>query len=178
MSDRKIAVVTGAGAGIGRAVAILLGKGGAKVIACGRTGRKCEETVSLIRKSGGKADFVEVDVSRATEAQETVRMAVDRYDKLDILVNSAGVEGPISPTDALSEEDWDEVVSVNLKGVFLSSKYAIVEMLKIGGGAIVNVASIVGVQGNIAHIIVYSILIHHEGIQQSYRISHVDKRQI
>ena len=146
--EGKVAIVTGAGAGIGRAAAVLLGKEGAKVIACGRTGAKCEETVRMIKESGGEADFVEVDVSKATDAQRMAQTAIDRYDKLDILVNSAGVEGPIAPTDALSEEDWDEVVSINLKGVFLSSKYSIVEMLKRGGGAIVNVASIVGVQGD------------------------------
>jgi NAD(P)-dependent dehydrogenase (short-subunit alcohol dehydrogenase family) len=146
--EGKVAMVTGAGAGIGRAAAVLLGKEGAKVIACGRTGRKCEETVSLIKDARGEADFVEVDVSKATDAQRTVETTIERYNKLDILVNSAGVEGPITPTDALSEEDWDEVVSINLKGVFLSSKYAIIEMLKRGGGVIVNVASVVGVQGD------------------------------
>lgn len=146
--EGKVAVVTGAGAGIGRAAALLFTKKGAKVVACGRTGAKCEETVSLIKESGGEADFVEIDVSKPTEAQRMVQRAIERYDKLDILVNSAGVEGPIAPTDALSEEEWDKVVSINLKGIFLSSKYAIIEMLKGGGGAIINVASIVGVQGD------------------------------
>ena len=106
-----------------------------------------EETVQQIKENGGEAIFVEADISQAADAQKMVKAAIDKYGRLDILYNNAGIEGPLAPTEKLSEVDWGKVLSVNLKGVFLGSKYAIPEMLKQGGCVIINTASVAGLVG-------------------------------
>lgn len=106
-----------------------------------------EETVKRVKEKGGEATFVAADVSRAADVQKMIKTAIDKYGRLDILHNNAGIEGPLGPTENVSEADWDRVLSVNLKGVFLGSKYAIPQMLKQGGGVIINTASIAGLVG-------------------------------
>ena len=145
--ENKVAVITGAGSGVGRATALLFAKEGAKIVVADIVVEGGEETVRQIKEYGREAIFEKVDVSQAGDAQKMVKAAVDNYGKLDILYNNAGIEGPTTLTASFSESDWDRVVSVNLKGVFLCSKYAIPQMMKQGGGVIINTASIAGLVG-------------------------------
>jgi len=143
----KVAVITGAGSGIGQATALLFAEEGAKVVVADYSVEGGEETVKLVKEKSGEAIFVAVDVSRAADVQKMIKTAIDKYGRLDILHNNAGIIGPLGPTENVSEADWDRVLSVNLKGVFLGSKYAIPHMLKQGGGVIINTASIAGLVG-------------------------------
>jgi len=140
--QNKVAIVTGAGSGIGRAIAILLAKEGASVSALDYVDRTGEETVDIIRKDGGTAKFVHADVSTAYDAQDSVKATTEAFGRLDVLVNNAGIEKAGSVVD-LSERDWDIILAVNLKGVFLMSKYSIPELVKTHG-AIVNIGSTAG----------------------------------
>jgi NAD(P)-dependent dehydrogenase (short-subunit alcohol dehydrogenase family) len=140
--DGKVAIVTGAGQGIGRAGAILFAKEGAKVVVNDYAAEGGKETVQMIKKAGGEATFVQGDVSKEEDVKKMVRTAVDTYGKLDVLYNNAGVLIFKALTD-LTEEDFNKVISVNLKGTWLGMKYAIPEMVKAGGGSIVNASSIV-----------------------------------
>jgi NAD(P)-dependent dehydrogenase (short-subunit alcohol dehydrogenase family) len=142
----KVAVITGAGSGIGRATALLFAEEGAKVVVADYTVEGGKETVKQIKAKGGEATFVAVDVSQAADVQKMIKTAIDKYGRLDILHNNAGIEGPLGPTENVSEADWERVLAVNLKGVFLGSKYAIPQMLK-QGGVIINTASIAGLVG-------------------------------
>jgi NAD(P)-dependent dehydrogenase (short-subunit alcohol dehydrogenase family) len=139
----KVAIVTGAGAGIGQATALLLACEGARVVVADYDPDAGATTVTQICQAGGQATFVQVDVSVAAEAEKMVKTAVDTYGRLDILVNNAGI---YTKGDAVNtaESDWDRILDVNLKGIFLCSKYAIPAMKKTGGGVIVNVASEAG----------------------------------
>jgi len=141
---RKVAIITGAGSGMGRATALLFAKEGAKVVVADCDPERGEETVGLIEKEGGKTTFVPVDVSRAPEAERMVKTALDTYGILDILVNNAGIYGQGDVVDT-TEEEWQRILGVNLTGVFLCSKYAVAAMIETGGGAIVNVASEAGI---------------------------------
>jgi len=140
--QNKVAIVTGAGSGIGRAIAILLAKEGASVSALDYVDRTGEETVDIIRKDGGTAKFVHADVSTAYDAQDSVKATTEAFGRLDVLVNNAGIEKAGSVVD-LSERDWDIILAVTLKGVFLMSKYSIPELVKTHG-AIVNIGSTAG----------------------------------
>jgi NAD(P)-dependent dehydrogenase (short-subunit alcohol dehydrogenase family) len=146
--DGKVALITGAGSGMGRATAILFAREGAKVAAadCAPTGGM--ETVRLIQETGGEAVFVAADVSRAAEVRRMVKTTVDTYGRLDILNNNAGVSQRWAHTAEITEDEWDAVLGTNLKGVFLGSKYAIPIMLEQGGGVIVNTASTGGLSGS------------------------------
>jgi NAD(P)-dependent dehydrogenase (short-subunit alcohol dehydrogenase family) len=137
LSD-KVAVITGAGSGIGRSIAILFSELGAKVVLVGRRTEPLNETLSKLH---GKGLVVQADVSKDAEAQRIIKETIREFGKLDILVNNAGVESPYKPVTELTEEEWDYVVDINLKGVFLCSKYAIREMKKTGHGVITNVSS-------------------------------------
>jgi len=145
--DEKVAIVTGAGSGIGEAIALLFAEQGVRVVVADWKAPAGEETVEQIRGKGGEARFHRVDVSKAAEVEELVRFAVEQYGRLDILVNNAAIQilGTLTRT---SEEDWDRLHSVNLKGVFLCSKYAIPKMIRSGGGSVVNVASVLGLVGD------------------------------
>lgn len=135
--DGKVAIVTGAGSGMGAAIVRRFCAEGARTIAVDVSGAQ-EKTA---RDAGEHCVPVQADVSVAAEAEGFVRLAVDRFGKLDIICNNAGIQGPLGLTADYAEEDWDRVIAVNLKGVFLGMKYAIPEMLKIGGGSIVNTSS-------------------------------------
>lgn len=136
----KVALVTGAASGIGRAIACLFGREGAgvSVVDCDATGGR--ETLDLMQQEGGSALFLPADISLAEDARRIVEMTVSRYGGLDILVNSAGIwQG--GSVETLSVEEWDRVMAVNLRGPFLASKYAIPHMRRRGGGCILHLGS-------------------------------------
>lgn len=140
----KVAIVTGSTAGIGKGAALLFAKEGAKVVVSGRTVDAGERVVEDIRAEGGDAIFVKADVSESSEVQRLVNDTVSAYGKLDVLFNNAGI-GTTGLTAEESEESWDRCMTVNLKSVFLGIKYAVPEMIKIGGGSIVSNASMWGI---------------------------------
>jgi NAD(P)-dependent dehydrogenase (short-subunit alcohol dehydrogenase family) len=146
--EGKVGLVTGGTSGIGRETAVLFAKAGAKVVVAGRRELEGNETVELIRSAGGDGLFVKTDVSRASEVDTLIQKAVERFGRLDVAFNNAGIEGVWAPIIRESEEDWDRTIDINLKGVWLCLKYEIRQMLKQGGsGAIVNMASITGLVG-------------------------------
>lgn len=142
----KAALVTGAGSGIGRASAMAFARAGARVIASDIVRAGGEETVRMIAAAGGEATFVQTDVTRATDVAALVTRAVETYGRLDCAHNNAGVIALGTIVDC-TEDDWDRVMNVNLKGVWLCLKYEIPRMIAQGGGAIVNTASIAGLSG-------------------------------
>ncbi|MDP2674280.1 MAG: glucose 1-dehydrogenase [Dehalococcoidia bacterium] len=142
----KVALVTGAASGIGRATAALFGQEGAKVMCADLDGEGAERIARQIADGGGEAAAVQANVSVAADVERMVRATVERWGRLDILFNNAGIEFGL-PVTQVPEEEWDRLIDVNLKGVFLGCKYAIPEMLKQGGGSIVNTASVAGLQG-------------------------------
>ncbi len=145
----KVGIVTGGTSGIGRDAAILFAKAGAKVVVAGRREVEGKETIDLVRAAGGDCLFVKTDVSQAAEVQAMVRKTVEKFGRLDIAFNNAGIEGNWIPIAEQSEEDWDRTIDINLKGVWLCLKYEIQQMLKQGGGgAIVNMASVAGLIGS------------------------------
>jgi NAD(P)-dependent dehydrogenase (short-subunit alcohol dehydrogenase family) len=144
----KVAIVTGGTSGIGKDTAVLFAKAGARVVVAGRRDAEGKETVDLIRGAGGDGLFMKTDVARAADVQALVNKTVEKYGRVDIAFNNAGVEGAASPIVEQPEEDWDRTIDINLKGVWLCLKYEIQQMLKQGsGGAIVNMASVAGLLG-------------------------------
>jgi NAD(P)-dependent dehydrogenase (short-subunit alcohol dehydrogenase family) len=143
----KIVLVTGGGSGIGQATALALAREGARVIVADVLVEGGEETVRRIKNADGEAIFVKSDVSKAAEVEILIKKIIETYDRLDCAVNNAGIEGEQAPTSEYAEENWDRLIDVNLKGVWLCMKYEIPQMLKQGGGAIVNMASVAGLVG-------------------------------
>ncbi len=139
--DGKVAVVTGAGSGIGRAVALAFVREGAKVVVADIVIDGGEETVRIIRDSGGEAIFVKTDVRVASQVEALINTAVQTYGRLDFASNNAAISGIVAPTHELQEDDWDKYIDINLKGVWLCMRYQIPQMLHQGGGAIVNTSS-------------------------------------
>lgn len=145
----KVAIVTGGTSGIGRDAAVLFAKAGAKVAVAGRREREGKKTVGMIRVAGGDAIFVKTDVSRGAEVRALVRKTVEKFGRLDIAFNNAGIEGDWMPIAEQPEEVWDSTIAINLKGTWLCLKYEIQQMQKQGwGGAIVNMSSIAGLMGS------------------------------
>ena len=146
--EGKVALVTGGGSGIGRATALAFAREGAQVVIGNRNVQRGEEAVSMIRDAGGTASFKRTDVLVAAEVKALVDHAVTTYGRLDVAFNNAGIEGEVKPTLVdQTEANFDAVMGVNVKGVWLSMKYEIPLMLEQGGGAIVNCSSVAGVIG-------------------------------
>ncbi|MCS3870918.1 NAD(P)-dependent dehydrogenase (short-subunit alcohol dehydrogenase family) [Chryseobacterium ginsenosidimutans] len=142
--DNKVALVTGAGSGIGLAIAELYAKEGAKVIVSDINEEHGNEAVEKIKSQGGEASFVKADTSNAEQVEALVKSTVEIYGKLDIACNNAGIGGEQELTGDYSLDSWRKVLSVNLDGVFYGCKYQLAQMDKDGGGVIVNIASIHG----------------------------------
>ncbi|NQT71490.1 MAG: SDR family oxidoreductase [Chloroflexi bacterium] len=143
----KVALVTGGSAGIGRSTALAFAREGARVVVADYAVDGGEETVRLIKEGGGEAVFIKVDVSIASDVESMVNKAIETYGRLDCAANNAGISGPIVASIDLEEKDWDQVVNIDLKGVWLCMKYEIPHMLNQGGGSIVNTASMAGIVG-------------------------------
>jgi len=139
----KIAVITGAGSGMGKAMAELFVREGAKVVCADRSGNETQVAASL----GDAAVAIHCDIAKSDDVQRMITTAVERWGRLDVLCNNAGFGGPMKPLHEQDEETYDNVHAVNLKGVFLGMKYGIIAMLRTGGGSIVNTASAVGLVG-------------------------------
>ena len=144
MFEGNVAIVTGGGSGIGRSTAELYAREGASVMVADIDADGGQQTVDMIESSGGKAAFVEANVSSPTDCEALVARAVERFGRLDYACNNAGIPGEQTPTADYSIEGWQSLISINLSGVFYCMKYEILAMLESGGGSIVNMASILG----------------------------------
>jgi NAD(P)-dependent dehydrogenase (short-subunit alcohol dehydrogenase family) len=145
--DGKVALVTGGSSGIGRATALAFARERAQVVIGDRNTRRGEETVSMIRNAGGTASFRRTDVLVAADIEALVEHAISEYGGLDLAFNNAGIEGDVRPLVEQTEANYDALMDINVKGVWLSMKYEIPRMLERGGGAIVNCSSVAGVIG-------------------------------
>lgn len=145
--EGKVAVITGAASGIGAAAARLFAREGAKVVIADVLEDQGRQTAASIKGAGGEATFVKCDVTKAGDVQAALETAVQTYGRLDVVYNNAGIEGPQADTANYSEADFDRVIAVNLKGVFLGIKYAVPILLRYGGGSIINTVSVAGLVG-------------------------------
>ena len=145
--EGKVALVTGAGSGIGRESALAFAREGAKVVVADIVVEGGEETVRMIKGEGGEAIFVKCDVAQEADVKAMVAKTIETYGQLDFAHNNAGIEGMAGPCAECTEENWDRTLGINLKGVWWCCKYEIPEMLKRGGGAIVNTSSVAGLVG-------------------------------
>jgi len=156
-----VALITGGASGIGRATALTFAREGAKLIIADMNEDGGQQTVHMITEHGGEATFVQVDVSRATEVEAMISKTVQTYGRLDCAHNNAGIGSrPRVLLHELSEESWERVININLKGVWLCLKYEIIQMCTQGGGAIVNTASIMGLVGSWSRSGVYNASKH------------------
>jgi NAD(P)-dependent dehydrogenase (short-subunit alcohol dehydrogenase family) len=142
--DKKVALITGAGSGIGRAIACLYALEGAKVVVSDIDEQGGNETVRLILKEGGEAFFVLADTSKVMDHQKLIDETIRRYGALHIAVNNAGIGGPLAPVGEYPLDGWDKVIGINLTGVFLGIHFQIPKLMEFGGGSIVNISSILG----------------------------------
>jgi NAD(P)-dependent dehydrogenase (short-subunit alcohol dehydrogenase family) len=150
----KVAIVTGAASGIGRATAMLFAREGARVVLADVDEERGREVAETIRATGSEATFVRTDVSREADVAAMVATAGQTYGRLDTIFNNAGIEQPVTPSHEVSEALFDRVISVNLKGTFLGCKHAIPALLRAGGGTIVNnssVSAFANVAGNVSY---------------------------
>ena len=146
--ENKIALVTGGGSGLGRATVQALAREGAKVLVADLNLESAHETVTMVAETGGEASAFAMDVTIAAQAEAMVQTTVERYGRLDCAFNNAGIPGKVGTSVIdYEEKDWDRVIAVDLKGVWLGMKYEIKQMLKQGGGVVVNTASIAGLVG-------------------------------
>ena len=143
----KVALITGGNAGIGRAAAIEFAKQGAKVVVSGRREKEGNAVVAEIQAMGGEAIFVRTDVSKASDVKAMIEQTLATFGRLDFAFNNAGIEQALTPLPEQTEETYDQIMDINVKGVWLSLKHEIPAMLKTGGGAIVNNSSVGGLIG-------------------------------
>ncbi len=146
--ENKVALITGAGSGIGRETALLFSQEGAKVVVVDVNDTAGDETVAMVKKSGGSAAYVHADVSKAAEAQNMIAFAEKTFGKLTVLFNNAGISHANDDDEVkTTEEVWDLTMAINLKGVFLGCKYGIPALKRAGGGSVINTASFVAILG-------------------------------
>lgn len=145
--ENKVAIVTGAGSGIGKSTALLFAKEGAKVVVSDINEANGNSVVEEIKNAGGEAIFVKADSSSPEDNERLVKEAVDKFGALHISVNNAGIGGEINKVGDMSIEGWNKVLGINLSGVFYGMKYQLPEMVKAGGGSVINIASILGQAG-------------------------------
>ena len=145
--EGKVALITGGTSGIGRAAAIAFAKEGARAVVTGRREKEGAETIRLVKDAGGEGFFIKADMSKEVDVKVMVEKVMEVYGHLDYAFNNAGIEQLPTPLVEQTEETFDQIIDINVKGVWLSMKYEIPQMLKNGGGAIVNMASIAGLIG-------------------------------
>lgn len=139
--SNRVAIITGGGSGIGRAIAQEFAREGAWVVVSDFVQKTGEETVQVIKQEGNEAIFVLADVSQEADIDQLVNKTMDKYGKIDILVNNAGISGGLASIDEISTEDWDKVMAINLRGPFLACKKVFPDMIKNGKGNVINIAS-------------------------------------
>ncbi len=149
--ENKVAVITGAGSGIGKETALLFAKEGAKVVVADVNEKGGEETTAEIKKNGGEAFFAKLDVTDREQAKQMVKLTLEKYGKIDVLINNAGIVQDAF-LSKMTEEQWDKVINVNLKGVFNCSQAVVEVMMNQGNGVIINTSSIVGLNGNVGQV--------------------------
>jgi NAD(P)-dependent dehydrogenase (short-subunit alcohol dehydrogenase family) len=147
MTDGKVAIVTGGSSGIGRATAVALAKEGVNIVVAARRSNEGEETVHLVKEAGGDGIFVKTDVADEASVKALVEKTINSYHRLDYAFNNAGMDQTMAPLTKQTVKEFDQIMNVNARGVWLSMKYEIPEMLKNGDGAIVNNSSIAGIIG-------------------------------
>ena len=143
----KVALITGGNAGIGRATATEFAKQGAKVVVSGRREKEGRDVIAEIKALGGEAIFVKTDVSKASDVKAMIEQTLETFGRLDYAFNNAGIEQALTPLPEQTEETYDQIMNINVKGVWLALKHEVPAMLKAGGGAIVNNSSIAGLVG-------------------------------
>jgi NAD(P)-dependent dehydrogenase (short-subunit alcohol dehydrogenase family) len=145
--DGKVALITGSGSGIGRATCVAFAREGARLVMADIDIEKGEETLRMIKQDGGEGVFIRADVSKTADVEAIVNRAVETYGRLDYAQNNAGIDGDFATIVDSTEENWERVIGVNLKSVWAGMKYEIPQMIKTGGGAIVNTASVAALVG-------------------------------
>jgi NAD(P)-dependent dehydrogenase (short-subunit alcohol dehydrogenase family) len=147
MTNQKVAIITGGSSGIGKATAVALAKEGVRVAIAARRAKESEETLQLVKQAGSDGIFVKTDVANENDVKSLVEKTIKTYGRLDYAFNNAGIEGELASLVDQTSTVFDSVMNINVKGVWLSMKYQIPQMLKNGGGSIVNVSSAAGVIG-------------------------------
>jgi NAD(P)-dependent dehydrogenase (short-subunit alcohol dehydrogenase family) len=156
----KVALITGAGGGLGRAAAIAMAKEGAKIVVSDIAAAAGEETVQLVQAIGGEALFWKTDVTQAKEVKTLIDKTIFAYGALHCAVNNAGYQGKMTATAACAEDEWDRVININLKGVWLCMKYELPRMREQGGGSIVNMSSLSGLRSGLPRFAAYTASKH------------------
>jgi NAD(P)-dependent dehydrogenase (short-subunit alcohol dehydrogenase family) len=147
MKQQKVAIITGGNSGIGRATAVALARQGVNITIAARRPKEGEETVKIVKDAGSEGIFVKTDVTKEDDIRSLVEKSTKKFGRLDYAFNNAGIEESMTPLVDQRSDIFDRIINVNVKGVWLSMKYEIPEMIKSGGGSIVNMSSVAGVMG-------------------------------